>query len=66
MIVEKVHPNNEVTLTVGKFTFTTDGNTVIVHNNAGEMPIFIRSNDFKDEDDAYRSAWKQANLQSKA
>ena len=51
---------------VGKFSFTQDGNAVLVHNNSGKIAVYIRHNVFKSEDEAYSSARKQAIMQSRS
>lgn len=66
-VIEKVNEiMDSCTFHVGKFTFCQEDNAVIVHNNAGEMPVFIRMNTYPDADAAYTAARKQAYFQARA
>ena len=66
MVKEAIKSNEEVTLTVGVFTFSTEDNHVHVHNNKSKYPNYIRTVSYDNADDAYTGAWRMANLQNRA
>ena len=65
-IDEVIHANEEITLYVGKFTFTTDAEHVHTHSNKSRIPQYIRTVTYADADAAYMGAWRAANLQARA
>lgn len=65
--IKEENKNEKLTIFhVGKFSFTQDDNAVLVHNNSGKIPVYIRHNVLKNEDEAYLSARKQAIMQSRS